>query len=237
MSDSLDLHRTLHSINWQSKDRLDDYELTFDYIFKIDIQECYEHIADIYQLILPIDEVAKAARFKKIEDFKRFLCARYSLRIILSAFLNIKSSEIVFKFGIYNKPYLDGIDFNLSHCGDFVVIAVSETPVGIDIELIKDNFNFMSILPFSFTKSEITKIENDSNPCKLFYWLWTRKEALLKATGEGIIDNMDEVSVLENKIYRLKQTYNLISFEINKDYMACFVSSSEKRIKFIDLNF
>lgn len=213
-------------------DSIDHTNRDYDYIFKIDIVSYYESIKNIYKQVLTPKEIDKALKFRKPDDFKRFVCARYGLRKILSSFVNVFPQNIVFNVCFNQKPYVDDIKFNVSHCGDLVLIAVSQNDVGIDIEFNKRDFEFKSLLDLTFNQKEINLIENSVDSTSVFFWLWTRKEALLKATGEGIIDEMNQLSVLDDNIFRLNKMHHLYSFEVNNEYIACFAASSVKNIIF-----
>ncbi len=105
------------------------------------------------------------------------------------------------EFGIINpdicytdlgKPYLpDGPYFSISHCEDYVAVAISRNPIGVDIEKIRD-FN-SSVLYRFFSDSERSYIlKSDSN--KRFFTLWTLKEAVVKEKGTGIKD-LSEINI------------------------------------------
>ena len=82
------------------------------------------------------------------------------------------------------KPYMPGaeVQYNLSDSGDRILIAVSRQAVGIDVEYVKPKFYYDTILPLNFTQEEIDFISGGDSSNR-FFMLWTRKEAILKATG------------------------------------------------------
>ena len=100
----------------------------------------------------------------------------------------------VFEYGEHGKPAIIGhpdIHFNLSHCREAVICAVSDKPVGIDIESIREFKD--SLVRYTMNEQEVKQIEQAALPNVEFIRLWTMKEAVLKLTGQGIVDNMKEV--------------------------------------------
>ncbi len=89
-------------------------------------------------------------------------------------------------YGQYGKPEVNGIYFNISHSKDYVICAVSEKPVGCDIE--KVEAARMNVAKKAFTAKEQAYMDGVSEPKKAeaFYRLWTMKESYLKMTGEGM---------------------------------------------------
>lgn len=84
------------------------------------------------------------------------------------------------------KPIVDGISFNLSHSGDLVICAVSEKPVGCDIEQIKDAPKKVAERSFSETENEHLQQFSGDVYNREFFRIWTKKESYLKMTGTGI---------------------------------------------------
>lgn len=91
----------------------------------------------------------------------------------------------VFTYGNKGKPLLQGhpdIHFSLSHCHEAVAVAVSEHPVGIDIETV-DHYN-PEIARHVMSDDEMRQIEASAQPEIAFTRLWTMKESLYKLTGD-----------------------------------------------------
>lgn len=92
------------------------------------------------------------------------------------------------------KPYLTdhpGIHFNLSHCQEAAICAISGHPIGIDVERLR-SYNEM-VARYTMNEEEMRQIISSPHPDIAFISLWTRKEALLKLTGTGIKKDMKEV--------------------------------------------
>lgn len=136
-------------------------------------------------------EWERGTRFKFECDRQAFTIVRARLRQILATQLKVLPQDVRFKLGEYGKPHLidDSIDFNVSHSGDFGLIAIStHYPVGIDIEQERSDFNFESIAQrqFSFGEQKIFSTLPSVLKKKSFFLCWSRKEAFIKAIGMGL---------------------------------------------------
>lgn len=102
----------------------------------------------------------------------------------------------IMEYGDYGKPRISGhenIHFNISHCRCAVICAVSDTPIGVDIESV-DRYA-PRLAQYTMNNEELQLIQSAQNPATEFTRLWTMKEALLKMTGRGITKNMKDVLV------------------------------------------
>jgi len=154
------------------------------------------------------DDIEKAGRIKNA-DYRRFILNCYTLlRLILSRRLKCKPEEIVYETLTGGKPVIPGnpLFFNISHTRTgFAFIITDGFHNGIDIEEINPNMNFVPVIERFFSPNEVRFIlESEVTSRERFYILWTRKEALLKSIGTGIIDNLSTVEVHKgvNKLYR-----------------------------------
>src|SRR5690606_17916283 len=120
-------------------------------------------------------------------------------RLLLGRYLACDSSNIDFAY-FNGKPYIAGspLKFNLSYSDKHIVISFGHCDTGIDVELIKQDFDFHDILNSCFSAGEIANIDNNDDSLKeRFFLQWTRKEALLKYTGQGIIDDLTSIPSLD----------------------------------------
>lgn len=186
-----------------------------------------DHFSDLfkgYRSILDREEFNKAKAFHWEEDFKSYLTGRIVLRILFSKYLAKPLCDIRFnlengKPSIFSKTQLK---YNLSYASKYILISISLCETGIDIENIKQNFDFKDILSACFSKEEIDFINNDQKISRQNFFLhWTRKEALLKYTGQGIIDDLTVIPTL-NGIHNIcseklsvNTNTNLLSFNLN----------------------
>lgn len=100
----------------------------------------------------------------------------------------------VFGYSAEGKPFIidhPDIHFNFSHSGDVALCALSDQPVGADVEVPRKISS--SLVSYTMNDSEKAQIDASPNPEMQFLYFWTRKEALLKLMGEGIRNDMKNV--------------------------------------------
>ncbi len=146
--------------------------------------------------LLSDDERARAARFVRARDRRRFARCRAALREILGRLLDEPAESLRFRAAALGKPELDGgpgvasaLRFNVSHSAELAIIAVSRgRELGVDIEKLRGITEAERIVGSFFTKAECESFAAIAEPARLAAFLrgWTRKEAVLKAFGMGI---------------------------------------------------
>lgn len=169
------------------------------HIWRFCLNHASSQIPELAQLLSP-KEQQRAKRFHFPKDSFRFTACRGMLRKILSIYLDIEPKQIQFSYEERGKPYLEGeqLHFNLSHSGSLAIYAITKNlPVGIDVEKIKVNKPVEEIAQRFFSKreQEIIKQLPITEKKLAFYRAWTRKEAYLKATGEGLGGGLEKVEV------------------------------------------
>lgn len=150
--------------------------------------------------VLQPDELARAGRYRREYDQRRFTYARGLLRRIAGAYTNQAPASVRFVVGANRKPELaDAADwqFNVSHSGDWILIVFGKAPVGIDVEQVNPDMALDDLLPFSFSPDEQAHVAAQADTRRSFYHLWTRKEALAKATAKGIDDDFYRLPSLD----------------------------------------
>lgn len=154
--------------------------------------------------VLTPAERARAARFFTDELRSRWRTARIALREILSRYVEVAPEALLIETGTNGKPYLRASDgarsphFNLSHSGSFGLLAVSHRQaVGVDIEMHRDLPDLMRIARRFFAEQECAALMPLAEVARheSFFRCWTRKEAVLKATSEGIGENLHRLAV------------------------------------------
>lgn len=152
------------------------------------------------------DERARANRFHFEKHRRHFVVGRGVLRQLLGRYLETRPEEVRFLYGPQGKPALDGehressLRFNASHSGELAVYAfMLDCEVGIDVELIKDDFATEEIAERFFSAGEIKALSALPMPEKAaaFFETWTRKEAYIKAIGSGLSHPLDQFDVTE----------------------------------------
>ncbi len=150
-------------------------------------------------------EQDRATRFVREGDRRRFVTARGVLRAILGARLGTEPQRVEFAYSAKGKPSLGGVfahsgwQFNLAHSGDLAVFALARGGlVGVDVEQIRPVPDLPGLIKRFFSAREGAAIQSLSGEAQFtgFFRLWTRKEAWLKATGEGIAGPVASVEVL-----------------------------------------
>ena len=153
--------------------------------------------------LLSADERLRLSRFRFADHQRRFQIGHGALRRILGGYLERDPREIAFRQGPRGKPYLagDGPFFNLSHSGKIALIGVADAELGLDVEKVRHLESLMQIARRHFSAGEFTALEAlDVEAQKLaFYRCWTRKEAFIKALGEGLSMSLDSFDVSVNE--------------------------------------
>ena len=123
-----------------------------------------------------------------------------------------------YKIDEYGKPYGEEVEFNFSHSGQIAVCGISNSPLGVDVEKIRDvNFD---VAKRNFSKKEYEKLLSSQNPEETFFELWVKKESYAKALGIGLrskLSDIDTESVVDWQFY----TYDI------KGYKICVCSKEE----------
>lgn len=153
------------------------------------------------QGLLSPDELQRAGRFHFVRDRDHFVLARGLLRVILSLYTGTPAGRLGFVYNSYGKPALAGgqaPSFNLSHSGDLVLYAVTAgRVVGVDVEQMRVDFATAEVAERFFAPEERDTLRG--LPAELhtqgFYNCWTRKEAYIKARGEGLSIPLDRFEV------------------------------------------
>ena len=105
-----------------------------------------------------------------------------------------------FVYGVHGKPSIAGhpdIHFNLSHCREAVVCALSDRPIGVDVESPREYKE--SLVCYTMNEEEQAGIRTSENSGLAFIRLWTKKEAYVKMTGQGIEDIKHVLEHIEAK--------------------------------------
>lgn len=150
------------------------------------------------------DERKKARCFHFQRDRRRYVLSRALLRAILSRYINIEPGRILFSYNRYGKPFLDkdfdeyALRFNVSHSDEIALYAMTiGREIGIDIECVREDVASEQLAERLFSSQEIAMLR--SLPSHLrreaFFNCWTRKEAYVKARGEGLSLDLKQFDV------------------------------------------
>ncbi|MBL4676824.1 MAG: 4'-phosphopantetheinyl transferase superfamily protein [Mucilaginibacter sp.] len=200
-----------------------------------------------FQKLLKSNEMLRGDRYMQLKDRQRFVISRAMQRIILGRYLNANPEELTFELGNNKKPYLPTgngteLQYNISHAGDWILLAVSQAVVGADVEYVDPNLPFDDILPGNFTEKE-TEFVKATDATNRFYQLRTRKEAFLKATGQGLGDHLRDTPSLDGEhnlkasLHGADKDWDQQSFLVAEDYLASVTAAGKWQLKAFDVNF
>jgi 4'-phosphopantetheinyl transferase len=148
--------------------------------------------------LLTDPECARAGRYLREADRQRFVLGRSALRTLLGAATGRPPHLLRLGTGPRRKPLLlddPALHFNVAHAGDWVLIALGRYPVGVDVETLDPAFEYRELLDLHFSPAERADVGTGAAAQRRFFEYWTRKEALLKATGQGLLDALAQVPV------------------------------------------
>lgn len=219
------IHSQFHlNIEWEKSESKYTLNSQDVHVWKIKVPEHFCHLLKEYRSVLTKNEFLKAQKFYWEKDFRSYITRRIILRILLSQYLNVPASQIQFD-PAKGKPSIisaQPLKYNLSCSGVYILISIGRCETGVDIENINDDFSYSDLLVSCFDNREIKNIRKDLEQSSYNFFLqWTRKEALLKYTGQGIIENLKTIPSL-NGTHSIRQTnlemdesVNLTSFKID----------------------
>lgn len=197
----------------------------------IQLDSVPQHLDDSLAL-LSEDEKARVERFSFDDDKRHYIQAHASLRRILAGYISVKPEAIRFKAGAYGKPALHHdhtgkrVHFNLSHTAGMALIAICpDRPVGVDVERIKPLTDHFKIAEHYFAPAEVEALKHipTAQSHEGFIQLWTGKEALVKARGNGLSLPLNDL----NLAGLIDQTGNTGCKVVLPDSTVWFVNKTE----------
>ncbi|KMQ32159.1 4'-phosphopantetheinyl transferase family protein [Bacillus cereus] len=218
-----------------------------------------EHIVNIFWLKLPevnnmeeyeklvwvLDEDEKNRYYSYLVNFKKieFLFGRLLLKTILAEYLNIPLNQIIFKKNKYGKLFLEKIidnntiNFNISHTEGLLACVFSlDYKIGIDVEKIRQHN--LEIMKLVFSENEIEDIlvfGSLKTVFESFSLIWTRKEAIMKAIGQGFAINPKNIQVPYAYGVTKDKNCQFYSFKISNNFLcsvALIMDNYTKDIKY-----
>jgi 4'-phosphopantetheinyl transferase len=151
--------------------------------------------------LLSEDERARAESFQFDHHRRRFVVARATLRRLLSGYTGTPADDLVFAYGPQGKPALAGgrpLQFNVSHSDELAVYAITcGREVGVDVERLREVAGAERIAErfFSAPEREELRALAPAQRTEGFFTCWTRKEAYVKARGDGLAHPLDAFAV------------------------------------------
>ncbi len=190
-------------------------------VFFSDIRRTNERCRTLYTGLSPAER-EKAGRFLREDDRLRFVTGRRMIRTLAAERLGVSAPGILLTE--YGKPYIGGAEdfhFSISHSGHLVVLAVSDSPVGIDIEQrIPIEWRELS---GTFGSEEREMLGRAADPVSCFYRIWTIREAFAKEEGLGLplFDEADpDIDYPGGTVRYNEKTLHFTAWE-KEDYSVC----------------
>ncbi len=163
--------------------------------------------------LLAADEIAKADRIVVPEKREQSVVSRGTLRRLLGLYTGTDPSDLAFEYSKDGRPSLvddeSAIEFNVTHSGDLLLVAMTRRGVlGVDVELVRDDIDHSGVGERFFSPAERKRLARAVDPHAAFFRCWTRKEALLKARGTGLMTPLHQfdVTLLSDEVPRVVAT-------------------------------
>ena len=176
----------------------------------IDIRDLQYDDMNVFLPYISGSRRERISRFRFDKDKIRAVIAEIIIRYALITRTGCDNDSIEFGVGEKGKPYIInsefGIEFNISHAGDYVACAVSDAPVGIDVEHIRNkDISFANRIMTSEERENLIKLE-ESARTEAFYKLWTIKESYTKLLGLGFFRDFETVNTKNAGEYTIAES-------------------------------
>ena len=177
-----------------------------------------------------IDTLNQVKNYKSQAIQQNKIIGEAMIRILLEKYFGIKDANI--KKTIYGKPYVDNnnVFFNISHSGEYIICAISNQQIGVDIEKIGKNKMHVAHRFFHINEINILKKLNEKAQTNVFFKLWSAKESYIKYTGSGLSTPLSDFEiVLETQQAHIQQNTTKIKVHLQECHIDneyyCFICS------------
>ncbi len=173
------------------------------HVWRQPLTRTLDEIAWFRQLLSP-DELERATRFRFESSRADYIISRGTLRFLLGLYLSAAGEDLRFDYSAYGRPSLHAdspwpsLDFNVSHSGEIVLLAFAHwRRIGVDVEKIRRDFGTDEIAErfFSTAECDSLRLLPVEQRHEAFFRCWTRKEAFIKALGEGLSHPLNQFDV------------------------------------------
>jgi len=204
-----------------------------------------------FEDLLSQNELSRAGKFHFEMDRSKFIVGRGILRLILSKYSGILPSQIKFIYNEFEKPSLEKgqnsmfLEFNTSHSASFITIGITiVAQIGIDIENLERKSDLLELAKRYFAEGEFINLISLPKDLMIegFYNCWTRKEAFIKAIGNGLSHPLDTFEVTltpdeETRFLKIAgenvEEWSLINIEPHSEYVgAIAVNRKSNEVKY-----
>lgn len=158
-------------------------------------------VVDRLSCLLSDRELSAASRYVFPRDRRRHVVSQACMRQILGAFLGQRPEQVQFSYGRRGKPGLAAVPwltFNLSHADAWALVGIArERAIGVDLEAVRPLPDYELIAEYAFSPRERAALAAEPEAVRLesFFRCWTRKEAYVKAVGDGLYGALDRFTV------------------------------------------
>ena len=202
-------------------------------VFTIDLAG-FETPPPAWLAMLDDSERERAARFRRPEDHLAFAATHTLKRLALAAERpGEHPADLRFCANAFGKPTLADHRrpcFNLSHTTGLVALAVSrQGPVGVDVEVIDEAIATSDLARSTFTPAEVAVLEGEADRIRAFFALWTAKEAVVKAEGQGLSLPLEAIFVGETEASGPSGLWRLWRAEPRSGYLLALAWSGPER--------
>lgn len=186
-------------------------------------EEKHRDLLDRYLSGFPEDFRLDILKYRRWQDAQLSLLGRVLLQHGLRTHYNISGIDIGRTAD--HKPYLKGhhLHFNISHSKDLVVCAIAEFPLGIDVEFMDRQINYLDF-QFQMTMNEFSKIDRSEDRIRDFFSYWTQKESVIKAHGGGMMIPLDSFEIVNNECIIDGKKYFTKDVFIDENYRSYIAS-------------
>lgn len=224
---------------WLNQDRCNFSFYEGIHIWHISMSENLRGLPHYLSLLKP-DELERAKRFHRQKDHDRFVIGRAILKQLMGRYLTLPAGSVEFGSGVNKKPFIANgggqIEYNMSHSNDAIILAIQGGyPVGVDVEFINNDFGYREVLSDNFSEPEVAYI-NEADHINRFFKLWTRKEAITKATAQGLdcdlrlLPALDGTFTVQPGIIASDEDWEISSFTIDGGYAVSVAGNQENEM-------
>ncbi len=197
--------------------------------------------------LLSADELGRAGKYHFEKDKRVYEAGHVVIRKILAHYTSIEASKLELTPIVNRKPELLStpfrIHFNISHSGGKILVAVGFlSDVGIDVEKVIPDFDMDGFADANYHPNEVSHFRslNNNEESDYFYQVWTRKEAWLKLTGEGVNDKLRDLDFSGKEVKTTLPPHGhhdlyMTSWKEDPDYLATLAAYSDpKKYRFFN---
>lgn len=200
ISPSLSYHLDLVGTNWQVPEQFPELRSGQVHVWRLPLDADQKKLARLIKLLAPAERTyAEHSYFER--GYRERVMSRAALRTLLGYYLSDSPEKIKIDSSKLGKPYLAEIPnlyFNVSHAGDYALLAFTHiAEIGVDLEVTNRRIKIASLVNRFFSRVEVPVILDGERADQVaaFFRAWTRKEAVIKATGDGLTTPLDEFGV------------------------------------------